>query len=219
MYLQANLKFLIMAIVAAGLAPAQAAFAAVMTYDNRPDFEAAIAGLVVTEDSFDTPIAAGDIIVLDSGIISENSEPSLQATDNSVVAGRYANTVALGGIAPDEITWTFPAPVMAIGFDVFGIVSNGLQISFDNGTGLQDYVLADILGGSGEGFVGILSDAPFSQVVFSTALVPTDGFALDNLVFASAPSEVPLPAAFPFMIAGLAWLRCAVKKRRRHISR
>lgn len=193
---------------------AETAFAAVVTFDSRSEFEAALSGLAVTEDNFDNPIPAGDTIILDSGIISENSEPSLQASDNSVSAGgRYGNTVALGGIAPDEITWTFPVPVFALGFDVFGIVPNGLQISLNSGMGLQDFVLADITGGSGEGFVGILSDGPFSQIVFSTALVPTDSFAIDNLTFASAPSEVPLPAASLLMLAGLAGLWRAMKRR------
>ena len=201
-----------------GLASPQIVSAAVTSFDDRPAFDGTLAGFGVTEDFFDDPIVAGDTIVFDSGVISVNSEPSLQASDNSVGSGVYQNTVALGGIAPDEITWTFPEPVSAFGFDIFGVVPNGLQVTIDDGMGLQSFILADIIDGAGDGFVGFFSDGSFSHVVFSTALVPTDGFALDNLAFASAPSEVPVPAALPLMIAGLTWLRYATKRQRGYIS-
>ena len=194
--------------------------AAIMTFDDRSAFEAAVAGSMLFSDAFDTPIPGAEQITLDSGIVSTNSPPSLQGGDNAVVlTGRYNNSVANSGTPSEFITWEFPTQVIGFGFDLFGAATDRLQVTFDGGSGLESFIFTDInvdvTDLADGGFVGFLADTAFESIVFSNALNGTDTFRIDDLSFAEAgPSvAVPLPSTLPLTLLGIGGLLFATRRR------
>lgn len=189
--------------------------AAIMTFDDRGAFEAAVAGAPLVEDTFDNPITGAEQITLDSGIVSTNAPVSVFPDDNSVVlfddaGGFYRNSVnnSTNQLA-DTITWDFPMPVIGFGFELSAAAPDGVQLTFDGGNGLESFLLYGINSDAGDGgFIGLVADTAFETIVFSNAnLLSTDSFNIDDLVFAVTDrTAVPLPTTVPltlFAIGGL----------------
>ncbi|MDJ0928638.1 MAG: PEP-CTERM sorting domain-containing protein [Gammaproteobacteria bacterium] len=182
-------------IMLVGLGPANAV---VTTFDDRAAFDAAVAGLIIVDDDFDTDIAQAQSIVFVSGVESINAAPPLSFfTDNSVTGGLYRNALERTNEPVNtSITWTFPVPVTGFGFDVFRADNTGLRVTIDDGSGSQTFLIYDVIMGTGNaanGFAGFVGMAPFSTVQFTSAPADFDSFEMDNLTFAS---PIPVPAAF-----------------------
>lgn len=199
------------AIIGAILLPSPAS-AAIMAFDDRSAFEAAVAGAPLVEDAFDNPIAGAEQITLDNGIVSTNAPVSVFPDDNSVVlfddaGGFYRNSVnnATNDLA-DTIIWDFPMPVIGFGFDLFFAATDGLQVTFDGGDGPESFLFYDINNEvTLDGFVGFVADTAFESIVFSNANpLSTDSFNIDNLIFAQGTSDptvaVPLPTTLPLTL-------------------
>ena len=95
--------------------------AVVTSFADRAAFDAAVDGLIIVDDDFDTEIAQDQTIVFVSGVESTNAAPPLSFfTDNSVTGGLYRNALErTNDPVNTSITWTFPVPVTGFGFDVF----------------------------------------------------------------------------------------------------
>lgn len=200
-----------------------ASSAAIMTFDNRGTFEAAVTGLTVVEDGFDNRIPGDDLIVFDSGVVSTNSSPSLSNLNNGVVfldgtgpSLRYTATVSeASGLIPEFVAWSFPNPITGFGFDLANAEVGGLQIGFDGGTGPENFLLSDIFDVLSEGFVGFVADTAFQTIIFSSADPELDeGYSIDNLVFTGAPAAVPVPTTLPLTLFGIGTLLFFARKRR-----
>ena len=186
------------------------AHSAVTTFDDRTAFEAAVVGSMIVNDDFGNDIAQGQSITFDSGVVAENDVPPLNFfTDNSVTGGMYRNAMnRTNEPVTKSISWTFPIDVTGFGFDIFRADDTGIQVSIDDGTGVQTFLIYDLLNGTGtsaEGFVGFVGMGPFSEIEF-TSLSGFDGFEIDDLVFA----PIPLPAGFWLFgsaLGLLGWIR------------
>ncbi|WP_282610078.1 hypothetical protein [Pelagibius sp. Alg239-R121] len=213
------------ALAGAVLLPAPS-FAAIMTFDDRNAFEAAVAGAALTEDPFDNPIPGAEQIALDSGIVSTNAPVSIFPDDNSVVpfnaGGFYRNSVSHDtNLLADTITWDFPMPIIGFGFNLSYASPDGVQVTFDGGNGLESFLLHNVSGdvdlGGFVGFVGFVADTAFEAIAFSNDnVLSTDSFNIDNLVFAKAtadPAAVPLPTTVPLTLFGIGGLLLFARRR------
>jgi hypothetical protein len=185
------------------------AHATITTFSDRDAFESALGSATVTEDSFDNNIPNAQSITFDSGVVSQNTS-NLSSLENLVSEGRYRNGLSRSNpYASETNTWTFPSEIMGVGFDVNDAGPQGVQVTIDEGFGPQTFLLSTLIGGPNgwgpKGFVGFVSSNSFLKITFSAVSDGGDVYFFDNLVFASAEvSEVPLPAAFPLFVAGLA---------------
>ncbi|MEM7527382.1 MAG: hypothetical protein AAF416_06845 [Pseudomonadota bacterium] len=184
--------------------PAQAV---VTFFNDESAFDAATSGLLFTTDDFSADVAQANPIVFESGVTSLNVGGATQlAADNSISGGRYNNAVdGNGNLASLSIVWTFPEPVIAVGWQYFSVESDGLNVLVD-GTlrALSESADSDPF----NGFFGFTTTNPVTQITFGT-FSPTDidEFNIDDLQFAAErDAVVPLPGALPLLLAGLAGL-------------
>ncbi|WP_282610071.1 hypothetical protein [Pelagibius sp. Alg239-R121] len=187
--------------------------AVIMTFNNEGAFDAAVNGAELVQDPFSKPIPGVLEIVLDSGVVSTNSSNSIIPTHNSVIVsgeagGFYNNSVSNEfNTLTEFITWTFPMPVIGFGFDLSDASIGDLQVSFDGGNGLEDFIFTDVnFLTTTTGFVGFVADMAYDSFVISNAIpLSTYSFSIDNLVFAkAAPSAaVPLPTTLPLTLFGI----------------
>ncbi|WP_425411087.1 VPLPA-CTERM sorting domain-containing protein [Hyphococcus sp.] len=205
------------AVLAATALPAQAA----VVYTDRSAFEAALSGSVVTDD-FDNDIATADSITFDSGVVATKSSSGVPPTLNRVSNGDYDGFVQRDDFR--NITFDFPQSVSAFGADFSELSSLFINGDFD-GTGETQFSISDIVG-SDAGFFGIIGEADFSSVFFTTlaGTVLTPGaapfggetFSLDNLTLAGGVNaEVPVPAALPLLLTGLGALGFAGRRKKK----
>ncbi len=220
-----NIGWIVIALAVTNLLPTPSS-AAIITFDDRNAFEAAVAGAPLLEDPFDNPIPGAEQITLDSGIVSTNAPVSVFLDDNSVVpfddGGYYRNSVnnSTNELA-DTITWDFPMPIIGFGFGLSEAAPDGVQVTFDGGDGLESFLLHDINGDVSSsgfiGFVGFVADTAFETIVFSNDnVLSTDSFNIDDLVFALAasdPTVVPLPTTLPLTLFGIAGLLYCGRRR------
>jgi hypothetical protein len=186
---------------------------AAVTFTDRADFLDAVEHVALLMDDFDNDIASGQSITFDSGIVSENSldldDPFLDF--NFVDNGAFQNTV--GSTAGGTNVFNFSTPIYAFGAD-FSTETSGLTITLGGPDGETSFNLDDFLDESNffgrDGFFGVLTDQPITQIAFSTTDFFGTTFEIDNLVAA----EVPLPAAAPLF--GLALAGASFWRRRRH---
>ena len=200
-----------------------ASSAAVVTFDDRGAFEAAVSGLTLVEDGFDNPIPDGGQIVFDSGVISTRSGPAPAGFNNGVIwpdstgsSLQYFAAVSEAGVAfPKFVTWSFPNPITGFGFDLSDVGVGELQIGFDGGTGPENFLVSDILDMLSEGFAGFVADTAFQTIIFSTADPEIgEGYLIDNLVFAGATAAVPVPTTLPLTLFGIGTLLFFARRRR-----
>ncbi|MGB0776217.1 MAG: PEP-CTERM sorting domain-containing protein [Akkermansiaceae bacterium] len=160
---------------------------------DRSAWEAAASGTVTT-DPFDNNKANASILALDSGVTSTAS--GAQGSPNhNVNGGRFNTALYPAGSASAgylTITWTFNSPVNAFGADFFSIAGSrqvGPTGDFDSGT--EHYDLRTLFigdGGLDQGFFGVVSATPFTQITLeATGSGTNDAFTVDNLSFVSVP--------------------------------
>ncbi|GMG81219.1 hypothetical protein LNKW23_04310 [Paralimibaculum aggregatum] len=199
------------AALAVGLGAGPAG-ATVTYFNDEAAFDAATAGIGFIRDPFDTDIAEADSITLDSGVVSENTGTFRLSGYNQVASGRYRNYVhggAAGG-GTIAITWTFPAPVTALGLQYVDVNEDELAVTVD---GTMRALRESADGDPRDGFFGFTTTVPVSSIVFTHEIVYfTDYFEFDDLAFGAASAEVPLPAGLPLLLAGLGALGLAARR-------
>ncbi len=203
---------------------------AVVVFTDRVAWEAALTGTLTTE-TFSTNMDPGAInMILDTGIITEQTGSASVApglphqavfADNSIGSSVFAGFVNQDGPIGSELTWTMPGPISAFGADFYDLNgSPGLTVTADfDGTGLATISIGQLLGSSG--FFGIIGDAAFSSLIWRSndggGTGSGEAFRMDNFAFNAVltPTPVPLPAAFPMLLVGLAGLGLVGRRRRR----
>jgi hypothetical protein len=180
-------------------------------YTDRAAWEAAV-GHFITE-TFDTNIANDPVITFGNGTRSTGINPFSTGITifmtNRVQNGSYWGRVDSSKDFPkkdekrfEEIRWLFPTPVFAFGADWLQAANgSGLTLSgnFDS-LGVETISFFEELGFPGDGFLGIVGTAPFSELVFREENPVVSGvgdefFYADNLSIAAVPE--------PTTIAGL----------------
>ena len=178
-------------------------------YTDRTAWETAIAGYTLFEDSFDDDIASAQSITFASGVTSTGSSAPASAAVNNVSGGTYnTNNDPDGSGGFQATTWQFPTAISAFGMDFIDSASNfGITVTGDfDGTGDLSFDTETVLGGFGDGFIGIVGDGLFDLIVFTPTpnqLSRNEGYSIDNLAFASAPAVIPVPASIWLVLAGL----------------
>ncbi len=197
--------------------------AAVTSYDNSTDFMNALSfGSSIVSDTFDNDISASDTIVLDNGVTSNAVRPN--SVGNRVIGGEYHGFVdADGFLGANTISWSLLGNTYAFGFDVRGANStafDGVQITVNDGSGDQSFLLYDVVNGTGSnaaGFAGFVGTGSIASISFTgVGGAGGDSFYFDNATFAlgSSTATVPLPAALPLMLAGFGALGFASRRRK-----
>lgn len=185
---------------------------AATVFTDRAGFEA-VAGPLAFE-TFDNEIDTATSITFDGGIMSTKSRTNTPPTLNRVRFGDYDGFVQRDGFL--TITFDFGAGVTAFGADFSDLSSLAVNGTFDD---MSSISVSDAIGGT-SGFFGLVTDAPFSSVTFTTnagvVLVPGsapfggEAFSVDNLATTAA---VPLPAALPLMLGVITGAGLLVRRR------
>ena len=213
-----------------GIAPS--ASAALVAYDSRTSFEAAIAAFTSTTVDFDSA-SVGDAIPSGSafgGITFNYSLTDLGGDPLTMVVDGYFDTTSspnylglqtLGGdfvnfITGDTFTMDFAQPINAIGLNIIAndVLLSGDVFSLTVGglTGMISAPLAPAATLSDGGqvyFLGVTSDLAFSSAVFSSTGSELE-FTHDDITYASA---VPLPPAGWLMVSGLGFLGVMARRK------
>lgn len=179
-----------------------ASVSALQLFTDRTGWEAAVAGLDISTETFDNPIAGALAITFETGIVS--TATGLGGSDglsnNSVAGGLYH-----GGVDHDQtngfiqIVWTFPSPVMAFGADwISAAQGTGVVAITGNFDGSPDIVnLGTELGSPGTGFLGVVGTSSFASItLMSSHAHNSEIFDVDNLASARSVSAVPEPGTW-----------------------
>jgi hypothetical protein len=178
------------------IASAETASAITTVYTDRTTWEAAVNGSIAVEN-FDSlsPQTFPANGVTPAGLVS--IETTNAAAFNEIVNGGGLNidgTTYLR-ISPDTeievVSILFPYPIIAWGADwKESVDADDLHVTF------ADIVETPIfdLTGSHSGFVGFISDLPFSSVSFTDPFVSYSDAGFDYLSFSAGASIVPEPA-------------------------
>ncbi|MFM7450149.1 MAG: PTPA-CTERM sorting domain-containing protein [Leptolyngbyaceae cyanobacterium] len=181
-------------------APAEAA---VITYTDRANWQSALSGLgwsASPPEQFNAVIPDADSIIFANGVLSDGS-PNTQFGVNQVVGGAYNGGLTTSATSPfyTQIKWTFPTSTRGFGADWFNTFSGGaasLQVTIAG----QTINIANALGGGGNGFLGFISDTPFTEATFSVGGSGDLAYDADNLSYAQNSTVVPTPALLPGLI-------------------
>ena len=185
--------------------------AATVRFDDPGAFAAAVAGLGLVRDGFEAPVAGAAQIVLESGVTARNLGGRRCCDDNSVAGGVYNNAVdGDAREASGAVLWSFPAPVIAAGFDYYVPREGALRVAAAG----EAWTLHPE-GGGAAGFLGLLAEAPFGTLRFSGTGTTSILFDIDDLRFAPAPAPVPVPLPGGLAALAPALLAAAVAGRRR----
>lgn len=205
------MKLILSAVTALGLLAGPAS-AVVVGYSNQVDFDAAVVGrsLIQSED-FSANIAPTTSVVTPSGIaITSNitAEISTFSTFNNPF-GRFLQSYVDGTYDPGNSryqTWTVAAGTYAIGFVFRGAGAaltnlESVRITIDPGAGNAPIEIR-ALAGARNGYVGFVSDKPFTSILFDGTGGPADDdYYIGNVTTYGGLPSVPLPAGLP-MLAG-----------------
>jgi hypothetical protein len=105
----------IIALICLGIAPS---VQALQVFDSRAEFDLALGNSTKVVDTFSKDIPQDEILDLESGILSINSQNPM-FTDNSVFDGYYHNAVSdFDRSTSDTIIWQFPYLIQAFGVDL-----------------------------------------------------------------------------------------------------
>jgi len=126
-----------------------------------------------------------------------------------VVSG--ANLLLVQPNAPGSFTWTLAQPANAFGFFAYDTDGENVTIAFDDGS-VQEFMIATAMGTEDNLFWGITGLGANITSVTITA-DDTPGFSYwDNFVVGAA---VPVPAALPLFLSGLAVFGFVARRRAR----
>ena len=206
----------IAATVVAGLTP-MVASGQVVTYTDRTAFVAASAPLAVeTFDEFTgtNPIGSGPFPVSGAfSLLPVRSTDSIRLDSPTYnVNGTEFLYVALDTrnslILPSSLTFTFNTAITSFGADFRnlnnGDGSNGRTFAIVGGTTINPLPPEPA-------FLGFISSTPFTTVTFELDRLGSDGFGIDNVTFNA--SAVPEPASWATMVAGMALVGMAMRRR------
>ena len=164
-----------------------------------------------TIDTFSNPIRQNDILQLDSGVLSTNSQRPM-FTDNSVFNGSYSNAVSVGDRSTAEFIYLeFPHKIQAFGVDLF------------DGNDRNDVDALGILSTFGDSFLGFdfrspnsflglimteLEKTDYMSLVFTGQNGGWDVFELDNLTFVKEVKKAEISE--PPVVIGLGFVLLAI---------
>jgi hypothetical protein len=179
------------------------ASAALIGFNDRALWEAAVGGNFSSEDFSTTASAAYDSAPLDVGdftvsITGQSFGPSWHYVGTNSVAANNVNGTQQLNVATGNTGGTnleFDVGIYAFGADWAG-VSDSRTTSF-----MIDGNQLDIPNLTG-GFYGFVSDSAFTSNFLSLTFGAADGFGMDNLVYASAVREVPEPSTLALLLLG-----------------
>ena len=212
-------KLVIASVVAGGSLLASAQAASVTVFTDRTAWEMAVAGQTIVNEDFEgvaTGTLPGGGVESTLGSIGfsylggpDGAEPEV-VDSGSVNGSRELNgEVNADGTPSGDHTISFLGETVNAFAGDWDSTLTGSQLVIEL---LGETILfSDFLTGSGDGFLGFVSDMAFDNFLITVAGVgaPTttsEVFSLDDASFALV-SEVPLPAALPMFLAGLAAFR------------
>ncbi len=196
------------------LVTATASVAATVQFDDRTTFEAAAAGLTTNDlNSFVSDVDLAGSAVVDVGDFTITGPASgiarIDAGGDGVTPVDGTAYIQGIGAAGSSIVFTFATSIFSFGVDLFGINNNNerTQVVIDG-----DIFSLPVVGGNVASFFGVTSDTPFNTVAFSLLLGEDAG--LDNITYGGDAAVIPLPGGLPLLLAGLAGLGIAARRRK-----
>ena len=185
-----------------GSSVAQAA--TVDTYTDRASWEAAVGNHFVTEDFNAVPTEPLSVGLNNAGLIDIRMNGGV---------GFGSLTTWFQGDSRSQPGWTqdlvFRDPVIGFGGYWNGTTTNALLVAVVSG---QTIRFSDHLAHPGSGFLGFVSDTPFTEARISDeGISPNETYTLDDLSFTTA---MPLPPALWLFCFGLVGLLGASGRRK-----
>jgi len=179
---------------------------ALTLFSDRTTWSEAVSPFTITTETFDTTdtrlLQDGDVVTLPTGINLEAQAPNSFAA-GSITSGFGAfadGNILLSSFDPeDAITFSFPQPVVGIGFDYLDVDLGGVQlVGFLSNENLADVIevpMGNDASFSTADFFGILAGTPFTAFTLQLASndisdVSSETWDLDNLSFAAQESAV-----------------------------
>ena len=177
--------------------------ATLIVFSDRAAWQSAVDGPTLTEDFNGLLPQALILGTNDAGLI--DIELFDQAGANVIDDGSGGNSIdgsvfwngnvdAFGSPSSAAVV---SGPILGFGADWISTTTGG-GLTVLVGTDLLNF--ADHLSGDGDGFLGVVADAPFSQIIFDTVSGSPEQFGLDNFSFAT----VPEPVTITLLLAGVA---------------
>jgi hypothetical protein len=189
-------NFVAFFIVATCMAMAGDAWAITTVYSDRHSWEAAVANNFLTENFNSIPAGALSLGLNDAGLIDirvNNIVGQITFTGSQFTG----ETDAPGGQTHDFV---FPSPVIGFAGDWSGTTGNSLLVTMLGG---DTVLFADYLAAPGSGFLGFVSDTPFTEAhMTDQGISGNELYNVDNLSFA----PIPEPASLGMASIGLLWL-------------
>lgn len=217
------MKKLFAVLTVALFAPA-AAHAAVINSVDRATFQAAVMGGSIDGEDFDGltnfstltslngvsySASMGDVVVTDEYLTSTTPQ-GIGSTSALATTGTHFF------LADETVTFVFDTAITAFAIDINTFADTDGAYTATLNTGDVVNSIFEVFGGQVTGqFIGFVSDTAFTSLTI--AAITGLPYTLDTLVWGDAadlnPSEVPLPAALPLFLIGLAGLRRFAKRR------
>ncbi len=192
------------------------AYSATTTFTDRATWEAAVTGIIQTEDfNSITPFSFPANGTTPVGLISvetvnnTNSRTKVLAgTDSLNLNGSTFVQIFTDGDPVITATIIFPELVTAWGMDWGEYTVDDTQITF--GADISNESLFNLTGAYG-GFVGFVSDTEFTQVEFSDPFISWARIVFDDLSFAAVPIITQPPSLNPGEQYRLAFVTSSVR--------
>lgn len=164
---------------------------AVIVFTSRVHWATAVGNGVITEDFETSPLGLLPIGTTQLGMIAFTTDDSGPIAPRIEQPGQVNGTRDLFGRVDNRTfggtfhTISFPFDAIAFGADFDSTTTgDGLEVT----VGAAMIRFSDHLSGPGDGFLGVISDAPFDSITFRPVGLPLgEGFSVDNLSFRAVP--------------------------------
>lgn len=167
--------------------------AGISVYTDRDLWEDAVGNVFATEDfnaiePFDLPDGVSNVGLFDievtgtenllgpNAIIDPNITPNPLEIDGTIFFRGVSRTSAFPTLV------NFPVPITGFGADWTSPSSNG-KLTME----IEDTVVKFEVEAPSGGFLGVVSDAPFSRIALPTEINLIEGFGMDNVSFTPVP--------------------------------